>query len=207
MKMLILVLSINAGDAMLFNPLRCSGTIWPGTRTFTFFGAFLGSTASSQRREQKHIYLTRLAKNNDIICLQETHGKGEFRQAVQVLFPQFRFFGAFTLNNVSAGGFAIFVHKNLLPDNVFVNHTTTCQGRDHTVTVRSGGSVMVVVNFASKGFFFLRIVSRKKGAHNRLRVPFDEQCLLLLNKLKKTQVLPQCTDTSTQETAHPCTTA
>ena len=62
----------------------------------------LGSPASWQHsRERKHIYLTRHAKDNDIICLQETHGKDEFLQAIQVLVPQFRLFGTFVPNNVS----------------------------------------------------------------------------------------------------------
>ena len=53
----------------------------------------IGSPASSQlSRERKHVYLTRLAQNNDIICLQETHGKDEFQQALQVLVPQFQLF-------------------------------------------------------------------------------------------------------------------
>ena len=56
----------------------------------------LGSTASSQRsREPKHVYLTRLTKKDDIICLQETHGEDEFLQAVQVLQTEFELFGIF----------------------------------------------------------------------------------------------------------------
>ena len=42
----------------------------------------LGSPSSSQSsREKKHNYLTRLTRSNDIICLQEVHGKGELLQA------------------------------------------------------------------------------------------------------------------------------
>ena len=55
-------------------------------------------------------------------------------------------FGTFTLNNVNAGGSAIFLRNNLLSDAAIVTHVTTCQGRDHIVTVRSGESVLVVVN-------------------------------------------------------------
>ena len=43
------------------------------------------------------------------ICLQETHRKDEFLQAIQVLVTQFRMFGTFTPNNVNAGGSAILV--------------------------------------------------------------------------------------------------
>ena len=61
-------------------------------------------------------------------------------------FFQFRLFVAFTLNNANAGVSVIFIRKHLLPDESIVNHVTTCQGRDHIVTIRSGGSVMVIVN-------------------------------------------------------------
>ena len=84
-------------------------------------------------QEQKHNHLTRLARNNDIISLQEAHGKDEFLQAVQILHTQLQLFGTFTLNNVNAGGSAIFIHKNLLPDGATVTHVTTCRGRDHIV--------------------------------------------------------------------------
>ena len=36
--------------------------------------------------------------------------------------------------------------KTLLPDGAVVNHTITYQGHDHILTIRSGGSVVVVVN-------------------------------------------------------------
>ena len=52
-----------------------------------------------------------LTRNNDVICLKETHGMDEFLQAVQVLVPQFRLFGTFTPNSVNAGGSAFFVRK------------------------------------------------------------------------------------------------
>ena len=59
---------------------------------------------------------------------------------------QFRMFGTFMLNNVNAGGSAIFIRKDLLPDHAFVSHVITYQGRDHIVTRRSGESVLVIVN-------------------------------------------------------------
>ena len=124
----------------------------------------LGSPASSQHsRIRKHAYLARLARNNDIICLQETHGKDEFLQAIQVLVPQFRLFGTFIPNNVNASGSAIVIHKNLLPDGAIVTHVTTCQGRDHIVTVRPGDCVLVVVNVHVEPDLTLR------GPRERLR--------------------------------------
>ena len=87
----------------------------------------IGSPASPQlSREKKHIYLTRLAKNNDALCLQEIRGKDEFLQAIQVLVPQFRLFGTSIPNNISAGGSAICIHKSLLPDGTIVTHVITC---------------------------------------------------------------------------------
>ena len=96
-------------------------------------------------RKRKHIYLTRLAKNNDVFCLQEV-GKDEFVQAIQVLIPQFGQCGTLIPNNTSAGGSAICIHKNFLPGGAIVTHLITCQGGDHLVTIHSGGSVLVVVN-------------------------------------------------------------
>ena len=81
--------------------------------------------------EKKHVYFTRLTKNNDIICIQEMHGKDEFLHAIQALAPQFRLFGTFIPNNVIAGGSAISIHKNLLPEGAIVTRVVTWQGRDH----------------------------------------------------------------------------
>ena len=57
-------------------------------------------------RERKRACQTRLARNYDVVGLQETHGKDEFLQAVQVLVTQFRLLGAFIPNNAYAGGSA-----------------------------------------------------------------------------------------------------
>ena len=82
----------------------------------------LGSPASPQRSREKHIYFTRLTWNNDIICIQEIHGKDEFLQAMQVLPPQFRLSGTLIPNNLNAGGSAVCIHKNLLPEGAIVTH-------------------------------------------------------------------------------------
>ena len=47
----------------------------------------LGSPASPQLSEEKHVNFTRLAKNDDVICLQGIHGRDEFLQAIQVFGP------------------------------------------------------------------------------------------------------------------------
>ena len=118
--------------------LRC--VIW-NTR------GLAGSPTSPQlSRERKHNYITRLAKNNDIICLQEIHGKHEFLQTTRVYAPKFRLCGTFIPNNLNASGTAICIRKNLLPEGAIISHTVTCQGRDHIVNIRSGACNLVVVN-------------------------------------------------------------
>ena len=74
-----------------------------------------GFLATFQEKEA-HLSYTQLAKNNDIICLQEIQGKDEFLQAIHVLVPQSWLFGTLVPNNVSGGGSAFCIHKNLLPD-------------------------------------------------------------------------------------------
>ena len=97
-----------------------------------------------------HVHLVRgkkrLAKNNDIICLQEPHGKDEFLKAIPVLVPQCRLYDRFIPNNLNAGGSAIRIHKSLLPDGAIVTHVITCKGRDHIVTIHSVDRVLVVIN-------------------------------------------------------------
>ena len=67
--------------------------------------------------------------------MSSIHGKEELLQAIQVLVPQFRLYGTFKLNNVNAGGSAICIHEDLLPDGAMVTYVVTCQGRDHTVNI------------------------------------------------------------------------
>ena len=77
-------------------------------------------------------------KDNNIVCLQEVHGKGEYLQAIQVFAPRFRLFGTFFPENEKAGGSAICIHKDLLPELAIVTHLITCQGRDHIVHIQYG---------------------------------------------------------------------
>ena len=56
-------------------------------------GGLVGSVFFSQKnRELKLKYFRRLLDNNNIICLQEGHGKDVFLQAIQVLAPRLKFF-------------------------------------------------------------------------------------------------------------------
>ena len=56
----------------------------------------------------------KLFDHNNIICLQEVHGKDEFLQAIQVLGPRFWLFGTFLPDNENAGGSAICIQAFFL---------------------------------------------------------------------------------------------
>ena len=72
-----------------------------------------------------------------IIFGEMVHGKDEFLQAIQVLAPQFRFFGTFLLDNENAGGSAICIRQDFQPEEALVTHLITCHGRDHLVNIQS----------------------------------------------------------------------
>ena len=79
-----------------------------------------GSLTSPQlSREQKHKSFRRFIENN-IICV-EVHGKDEFLQAISVLAPRFRLYGAFAAGNANASGSAIRIQTDLLLDDAFCN--------------------------------------------------------------------------------------
>ena len=53
----------------------------------------VGSVFSKQKnREFKLKYLQKPFDNNNILCLQEVHGRDEYLQAIQVVAPRFSFF-------------------------------------------------------------------------------------------------------------------
>ena len=107
----------------------------------------LGSPSSSQSsRETKHNYFIRLTRSNDIICLQEIHGEDEFLQVIQVFAQRLKQYGTFIPKNANAGGSAVCIHMDFLPDDAMVTHVVTCQGRDHVVSLRSGCRSLVVIN-------------------------------------------------------------
>ena len=55
-------------------------------------------------------------------------------------------FGTFLPDNENAGGSAICIHRDLLPEEAIVTHVVTGQGRDHPVNIRSGRHSLVFVN-------------------------------------------------------------
>ena len=73
-------------------------------------------------------------------------GKDEYLEAIQVLAPQFQFFGTFIPDNVNAGGSGTCIHRDHLPEEAIVTHLVTCQGRDHFVHIQSGRHKLVIVN-------------------------------------------------------------
>ena len=66
---------------------------------FGTLGVSLDRFFFAENRELKLKYFRKLLDNNNILCLQEIHGKDEYLQAIQVLAPRFRFFGTFIPGN------------------------------------------------------------------------------------------------------------
>ena len=60
--------------------------------------------SKQKNREFKLKYLQKPFDNNNILCLQEVHGRDEYLQAIQVLAPRFRFLGTFIPGNENVGG-------------------------------------------------------------------------------------------------------
>ena len=112
-----------AGDAIFFNPLRCSGANRPGTRVFKFrleaFDASLGiregflvplpphkapgnrSTFTSHNWQEKRHHFV----------FKKLIGKMSFHKLFKYYILNSGLFGTFTLNNVKTGGSAIFIRQ------------------------------------------------------------------------------------------------
>ena len=127
--------------------LRCS--------TWNTRGLVGSDFTSQKKRELKLKYFRKLSDNN-ILCLQEVHGKDEYLQAFQVLAPRFSFFGTFIPGNEDAGGLAICIHKDLLPVDAIATHMITWRGRDYIVSIQSGRQSPVIVNVHFEPEFTLR---------------------------------------------------
>ena len=153
-----LLLNVLAGDRVLFKHNRRylqRSTGWDGRGPFLSEGprcitwntrGLVGSVFSRQRRSESKLAYLKLLDHNKIVCLREVHGKDEFLQAIQVLAPQCRSFGAFLPDNENAGGSAICIHRDLPPEEALVTHLITCHGRDHLVNIRSERHSLVIVN-------------------------------------------------------------
>ena len=99
------------------------------------------------------------------------HGRDEYLQAIQVLAPRFRFLGTFIPGNENAGGSALCIHKDILPEEAIVTHLITCQGRDHIVNTQSGRQSQVIVNVHFEQELTLRH-SREKIASHQFALAF-----------------------------------
>ena len=76
----------------------------------------------SRRTGSSNLNTSSFFINNNNVCFQEVHGKGEYLQAIQVLAPRFRLFGTFFLENENTGGSAIGIHRDLLLEEAVVTH-------------------------------------------------------------------------------------
>ena len=127
---------------MLFNHLNYNEVVWIGTQVSRFLKAVFDVSPGIEEgmldlrflhkfgSARKHNYFSLHTRSNDIICLQEIHGKDEFLHALQILAPRLQVHGTFIPNNAIAGGSAVCICKYLLPDDAVVTHVVTCQGRD-----------------------------------------------------------------------------
>ena len=155
---LLLLLNVLAGERVLFkynhrfyNVLLGGMDVAPSFLKFAMYylehPGLVGSFSPSKGTGNLNFLTSKkLLDHNNIICLQEVHGKDEFLQATKVLAPQFRLFGAFPPDNENAGGSAICIHRELLPEEVIVTHSITCHRRDHLLNIRSERHSLVVVN-------------------------------------------------------------
>ena len=155
-ELLFLLMNVLAGDRVLFkhnhkyyNVLQGGMDVAPSFPKAS--DVLLGTPGACcicfvQSKEQgvQLNYLKKLLGH--IICHQEVHGKDEVLQAIQVLGPRFRHPGTLLPVNENAGGSAICIHRNLLPEDAIVTHVVTCQGRDHLVNIRSGQRSLVIVS-------------------------------------------------------------
>ena len=69
-----------------------------------------------------------------------------YLQAFQVGSAVSFFFSTFFPGNENAGGTAICIHRDLLPEEAVVTHLITCHGSDHIVNTQSGRQSPVIVN-------------------------------------------------------------
>ena len=79
--------------------------------------------------------------------------------------PRFKLVDSFILGNENAGGSAICIHKDCLPEDAIVTHMITCQGRDHIVNVQSGRKNIVIVFVHFEPEFTLRRLRERFASH------------------------------------------
>ena len=102
--------------------------------------------SKQKNRKFKLKYLKKLFDTNNILCLQEVHGKGRVSPGYSGGGSAISFFGTFFPDNEKAGGSAICIHRDNLPEEAVVTLLNMCQGRDHIVNIQSGRHNLVIVN-------------------------------------------------------------
>ena len=94
----------------------CAPFLSEGLRCITWNTRILCWNCAFQTEEQRvltQLYQKKLLDHNNIICLQEVHGKDEYLQAIQVLAPRFSFLVLLFLIMKMLGGWAICIHMDL----------------------------------------------------------------------------------------------
>ena len=102
----------------------------------------LGSTASPLFSREKHRYIERMLENNDVSCLQETHGHIEFLQALSVLHTQFHMLGTF----YPRPGQRATLIRETLPhgDTAVLTHVVIHQVRDQLANIHSENGSLTI---------------------------------------------------------------
>ena len=108
-------------------------------------GVLLDMLSPSKRTESSNSNISKVSLKPTTLCLQEVHGKYEQLQAIQVLASRFRFFGTSIPDYENAGGLAICIHRDLLPEETIVTHLISCQGRDHLVNINLGDTTLLLL--------------------------------------------------------------
>ena len=149
---------IYVGGAMLFNHLRYSKILRVGIHVATSLmavcdvllgtlGVSLGRFFLHKETENSSSTISGNSLKTTMSSVSRRYtGRMRFLQAIQVWAPRFKLFGTFILGNENPGVSATCIHKDLLPEDAFVTHVITSQGRDHIVNVQSGRKNLVIVN-------------------------------------------------------------
>ena len=65
-----------------------------------------------------------------------------------------KLFKTFLLDNENAGGSALCIHRDLLPEEALVTHLITCYGRDHLVNIQSERRSLLLSLMSILGLIF-----------------------------------------------------
>ena len=91
-------------------------------------------------------YLKRLTDKNDVICLQETHGKDEILTSSSGTTHSISDVWCFCYIECKRWRIGNLHSKKFLPDRAEAAHGNFCHGLDQLVRIQSGDSKLVVIN-------------------------------------------------------------